>query len=184
MSVVFQSIHKQMKYIIILSLLFLVACSTTQKVSTVVVDVPFSDASFLSDNICYRYVQSATNSNLVMSEKLAMINAKTGLASLISSNISSISENYISASTINGNEEIVEQFREVINTVIKQDLINVVVLGQETRTEEDGKYTTWVAVEVPIIQVKRQMQSELSSHPELGFDEATFEQVFENNSVQ
>lgn len=158
------------------------SCSSS-KVATVVVETPFSDSTFLSDDTHYRYVQSATNANKTMSEKFAMINAKTGLASLVSSHVSAITEHYISSSTFNGQEELTERFREVMNTVVQQELRGVIVLGQETHTDDNGLYTTWVAVEVPQQQVKEQLKESLISNTDLNIDAELIDNSFKSEVI-
>ncbi len=134
----------------------------------------------LSDASHFRASSSAKSKDMNNAKDKAIISAKQMLASLISSTIVSVTDNYISSTS--SNNEFKQSFESITRETVNQQINRVSITCQQVNKTKDGFYEAFVAVEMPKTMLIDAISSEIEQNEKLrvDFDKNKFMQVFDN----
>jgi hypothetical protein len=135
-----------------------------------------------TDNNHYRATVPGEGPSLVSAREKAMIAAKSELASLIGSEVQSISEMYIENINDNGGTESATQFEKLTRIIVDQKIKDYKTINEEYYKEKNT-YTYWITLEMARKSVFEILDQELSKDQSLNdiYDRTKFEQYFDKN---
>jgi len=108
---------------------------------------PFSSSKYQSNSRFFRATGKGSSNNQQIAKGKASTNAKTNLAGMVRSNMRRVADAYI-AETGNGEaSEMGEKFTSLSRGIVNQDIADLRVIGDETFLNDEGKYTSYVALE-------------------------------------
>jgi hypothetical protein len=108
---------------------------------------PFSGSKYQSNNKYFRATGKGESKSQQIAKSKAMTNAKTNLAGMVRSNMRRVADVYI-AETGNGDaSDLAEKFQSLSREIVNQDIADLRVIGDETYKNDEGKYTSYVALE-------------------------------------
>jgi len=100
----------------------------------------------------------------VISRKKAMMNAKSEIASLIKSNIRSLTDDYAVSRTAGNKEEFKSRFETITSETVNEMLTDIKVACQElTFDKNSGQYNTYIALSISKDKTAAQVMQKLSS---------------------
>lgn len=133
--------------------------------------------TFYCDGPEYRTDKEAFRSNAIgesrdqmVARKKAMSNAKAALAGQIETVIKGTTDNYVNSREFNNVEEVEERFETLNREVINQQLNNVKTICQKHTRTNEGKYKTYLAIEMNVDAVENAIQERLSRDKQLKID--------------
>ena len=160
-------------------------CKSTKSIAETTnaeeIKLPLSESKYQTDKDYFRAVQSGLSPDLATAKKIALQNAKTELASNVQTVIKAVTDNYTNQRTVGNKMEFENKFEELSRQVTNQKLTNIKVLGEKSFREQDGRYTYWVAIEMPKDELLDDISSEISKDEkmQLDFDKYQFEKILE-----
>ncbi|MFT4753540.1 MAG: hypothetical protein ACI85Q_001084 [Salibacteraceae bacterium] len=114
----------------------------------VFVDVPCSGPEFFTDKKFFRANAIGESLDQMTAKKKAMSNARAQLATDMSSTMKIVGDNYVKSSEFNNKEEVTETFQENARTVVNQSLTGIRVICEKQAKTSEGKYKTYIAIEL------------------------------------
>ena len=148
-----------------------------------------SGTDYFSNKQFYRSNSLGESLDQVTAKKKALSNAKQELASSISSTIKAVTDNYVNSREFNNKEEIAERFESLSREVVNQELRGVKTICEKHTMTEEGKYKTYVALELSGEELIQAMNERLSKDEKLKIDydyekfKNTFEEEMEKMST-
>lgn len=148
--------------------------------------IPCSGPDYFSNNKYFRANSVGESMDQVTSKRKAMSNAKAQLAGDISTTMKVVSDNYVKSSEFNNREEVLERFEENARTVINQELNGIKTICEKLVMTADGKYKTYVAIELSGDDLVSKYNERLSNDENLKIDynyelfKETFEKEMQN----
>ncbi len=106
----------------------------------------------------------------ITSKKKAMANAKADLASSINTTIKGTIDNYVKSSEFNNTEEVLENFESLTREVINQELTGIKTICEKQTKTKEGKYKTYIALELSADKLVTKMNERLSKDERLRID--------------
>ena len=170
------------KIIILTSVI--VGCSSSKTIQKVndsqEIKVPLEGKEFQTNKDYFRAKNYGKSPDLATAKKIALLNAKSELASNINSTIKKVAEQYVNQRTINNTQEYESKFEENTREVVSQILNDVVIIGEKMFKENDGGYTYWIAIETSKTQILESINQKISKNEslKLDYDKVKFEQIF------
>lgn len=176
--------NKTLKSIIsigaVAAMVFVSACSGAKKQrekameekppsGEVEVKILCSGPEFFSDKNTFRANAIGESMDQETSRKKARINAKGDLAGSINTTIKSVIDNYVNSRELNNVEEISEKFEGLTREVIDQELSGVKTICERITTNE-GKYKTYLAIELAAEDLVESINERLSKEQQLKVD--------------
>jgi hypothetical protein len=133
-----------------------------------------------SDKNYFRADASASSQDLNLSREKAMTAAKQRLAGFIETKIKSVTDRYVNETEFGENSQFEAKFENLTREVVKQKLVDVAVTCEKPIQEENGKYTTYVAIEVSKDAMLNGIENSLSQNQKLqvDYDKQKFEEIF------
>ena len=143
--------------------------------------VPLSGKEYRSDKDYFRATGIGVSTDLAAAKKIAQQNARTTLATNISSTMKAVSENYIQDRQINDRDEFGSKFEEISRTVVNQTLNDVREMDEKVFQEKDGRYRYYVALEMSKEPVIRNLNQGISKEAKMqqDFDQYRFRQILD-----
>ena len=143
--------------------------------------VPCSGDDFFSNDQYFRANAMGESLDQAVSKKKAMSNARADLASAISTTIKGTIDNYVNSREFNNREEVEERFEGLTREVINQELAGVKTICEKMYTTSEGKYKTYVAIELPGDELISKMNERLSKDERIriDYDYEKFKEEFE-----
>jgi hypothetical protein len=168
-------IFKSMTMLIVLSAIFVLSgCKSKEKVAKTpgetIIEVPCSGPEFFSDGEYFRANQLGDSQDQATAKKKAMSNARADLASSIETTIKGVIDNYVNSRELNNTEEVEERFESLTREVINQKLNGVRTICEKTAITDDGKYKTYIAIELAGEELMNAMNERLSNDAKLKID--------------
>lgn len=166
------------------SFMMIYSCGSTEETATSKrkeVEEPFQSSEYYSDTEYFRAVGDGTSPDLSMSKDIAMTNAQDELAEQVQTKVSSVGEEYKQQRDIEDETEFDRRYQELTRTVVDQQLTNATAFDKKTFEESDGKYTHYVAIQMPVDPMKRKLENKISKDEKLrqDYDKKQFEETFE-----
>lgn len=133
-----------------------------------------------SDSENFRADASSTSQNMQASREKALLNAKQKLASLINTKIKSVTDRYMNETTIGQDSDYSEKFETMTREVVNTTLRDVKVTCEKTGSVDNGKYQTFIALEVNKEALLNGISKGLSNKAKLkvDYDKMKYEKIF------
>ena len=166
-------------------------CKSTKKavtekaVGTEFKELPCQGPKFRSDKNYFRGSNMATSSDLALSKEKAMLAAKQNLSGLINSKIKSVTDRYVNEREFGEDSEFEQKFENLTREVVNQRLVDIAVICEKTGALDNGKYRTFIALEVEKDAIMNGIDNHLSKNKKLqiDYDKMKYEQIF-NEEMQ
>ena len=129
-----------------------------------------SGPEFFSDENYFRANAIGESLDQMTSKKKALSNAKAELASSINTLIKGTIDNYVNSRELNNKEEVAERFESLTREVINQRLSGVRTICEKQTKTADGKYKTYIAIELSGDELASQLNERLSKDERLKID--------------
>jgi hypothetical protein len=150
------------------------SCKSSKEVSNVknetVIEVYCSGPEYRSDKNNFRANSIGESSDQVVARKKAMSNVKADLAGLIQTVIKGTTDNYTNSREFNNVEEVEERFETLTREVINQQLNNVKVICEKQTITNQGRYKTYIAIEMGLDALEEALNNKLSKDQRLKVD--------------
>jgi len=167
--------------------LIMTSCNSSKKISNEyagieIKDLPCSGEKNESDKKFFRTSQEATSSNLSLSREKALLLAKQRLASLIETDLKSVTDRYVNEREFVNKMEFMQKYENETREVLKIGLKNVSICCEETRVLKDGAYRTFIAIEIPKKDFANTYNDYIrnSEKEDLDHDKEKFERIFKD----
>lgn len=145
------------------------------------VNVYCSGPDYFSNKKFFRANAIGESLDQMTSKKKAMSNAKAELASSIQTTIKGTIDNYVNSREVNNVEEVSERFEGLTREVINQELVGTKTICEKMTKTGEGKYKTYLAIELSGDDMVSKMNERLSKDEMLkvDYDYEKFKQTFE-----
>ncbi|MDA3780966.1 MAG: hypothetical protein PF487_12215 [Bacteroidales bacterium] len=134
------------------------------------IEVYCSGPDYRSDKKAFRANSIGESSDQVVARKKASSNAKADLASLIQTTIKGATDNYVNSREFNNVEEVEERFESLTREVVKQQLNNIKVICEKQTMTKQGRYKTYLAIEMSVNALEEALNNKLSKDKRLKVD--------------
>lgn len=150
------------------------------------VEVAIPCAGFVSDKNFYRATQSASSQDMAMSRDKALLNAKTRLAGLIQARLKNVFVAYRNDRGLGENKEYEEKYEQEARDIANQVLSDVNVACEKVTKSPDGRFNTYVAIEMKKENLYNVAKNSLGKDARLriDYDEKKFREVFDKEMQQ
>ncbi|MCK9254698.1 MAG: hypothetical protein GX793_00935 [Bacteroidales bacterium] len=133
-----------------------------------------------SDKKFFRADANASSQDMSLSREKALLAAKQRVSSLINSQIKSVTDRYVNETEVGQNSNFEAKFENLTREVVNQTLVDIAITCEKNFQEANGKYTTYIAVEVSKDAMINGIEKGLSKDQKLqvDYDKMKFEQIF------
>jgi len=133
-----------------------------------------------SDTDFFRADASATSQDMNLSREKALVACKQRLSSNIQSTIKSVTDRYVNETEVGENSDFEQKFENLTREVVNQKLTDVAVTCEKNYQEQNGKYTTYIAIEVNKEALLSGINTSLSKDQKLrvDYDKMKYEEIF------
>lgn len=173
--------------VIIANIVVLEGCKSSKKAfgptppgETSVV-LPCSGVDYFTDEKAFRANSLGESMDQVISRKKALTNARAELASSIETTVKAVTDNYVNSREFNNKEEAEERFESLNREVVNQRLSGVKVICEKMTKTTEGRYKTYLAVELTANDLIATYNERLSKEERLkiDYDYEKFKKTFE-----
>jgi hypothetical protein len=158
----------------LVSLLVISGCKSKEKAvkesGETLIEVYCSGPEYFADKEYFRANQVGESVDQATAKKKAMSNARADLASSVETTIKGVIDNYVNSRELNNVEEAEERFESLTREVINQKLTGVKTICEKTTKTDDGKYKTYIAIELSGDDLMNAMNERLSKDAKLKID--------------
>src|SRR6056297_3230821 len=105
-----------------------------------------------------------------LSREKSMTAAKQRLAGIIETKIKSVTDRYVNETEFGENSQFESKFENLTREVVKQKLVDVAVTCEETYKQENGKFQTYLAIEVSKDAMLNGINNSLTKNQKLQVD--------------
>lgn len=171
-------------FLVGLIMLLISSCSSSKKIEQVsssnVITPPLSGKEYQTDKDFFRAKQTGKSPDLATAKKIALLNAKTEMASNIQSVIKSVTDQYTNQRTVSNTQEFENKFEEFTREVVNQQLIDVKIIGEQIIQDKDKAYNYWLAIEASKETILNGVEKKISDDKklQLDFDKFQFEKIY------
>lgn len=163
-------------------------CKSKEKVAKVedqgekLIEVYCSGPDYQSNNEFFRANQVGESVDQATAKKKAQSNARAELASAIETTVKAVIDNYVNSRELNNVEEAEERFESLSREVVNQKLTGVNTICEKTTKTSDGKYKTYIAIELAGDELMSALNERLSKDAKLkiDYDYEQFKKTFED----
>jgi hypothetical protein len=149
-------------------------CKSKEKVAKApgeeLIEVYCSGPEYFATAEYFRSSQVGESLDQSTAKKKAMSNARADLASSVETTIKGVVDNYVNSRELNNTEEVEERFESLTREVINQKLTGVKTICEKTTKTTDGKYKTYIALELAGDELMNAMNERLSNDAKLKID--------------
>ena len=169
----------------LLAVFVLAGCKGSKKAKTpsgeTTINVPCSGPDYFTNGKVFRANSIGESSDQVASKKKALSNAKAELAANIQTTIKAVNDNYINSREFNNREEIEERFEGLTREVVNQELVGVKTICEQLVRTQEGRYKTYLAIELSADDLVRKYHERLSKDERLriDYDYEKFKETFD-----
>ena len=158
----------------VVALLVISGCKSKEKAvkesGETLIEVYCSGPEFFANAEYFRANQVGESVDQATAKKKALSNARADLASSVETTIKGVIDNYVNSRELNNIEEAEERFESLTREVINQKLTGVKTICEKTTKTDDGKYKTYVALELAGDELMNAMNERLSKDAKLKID--------------
>ena len=144
--------------------------------------IPCSGADYFTSETAFRANALGESMDQVISRKKALTNARADLASSIQTTVKTVTDNYVNSREFNNKEEAEERFESLNREVINQRLSGVKVICEKLTRTTEGRYKTYLAIELSATDLIAAYNERLSGDERLkiDYDYEKFKKTFED----
>ncbi len=144
------------------------------------IKTPCSGPDYRSNNKFFRADNSAQSMDLSTSREKALHNAKARLSSLINTKIKAVTDRYVNERDFGENSEFEQKFESMTREVVNQNLSDVRIICEKSGSLDNGKFQTFIALEVNKDDLFTGIQNGLSKDKKLqiDYDKMKYEKIF------
>ncbi len=141
-----------------------------------------SDPEYRSDSEYFRANSSADSPNMSNSKRMAVSNARADLAGQIEVTVKAVIDNYVQDITIGDMQEYQQRYEGLSREVINQKLTGTRIICEETTRTDEGRYRTYVAIELSGSEILSAMNQRIRGDERLrlDYDYDRFKNTFED----
>lgn len=141
---------------------------------------PCHGSNYQNSKDYVRYSDFAESKDLSLAKQKAFNSARTGLASMISTKVKAMTDNYVKNYVQDDVEEVRKRYEDISRQVINQELNGIKTICEEA-TENKGKYTYYVCLELTGEDILGSLTKKMSEDSKLrtDFDYEKFKKEFE-----
>lgn len=161
----------------LLTLSFMLSsCHSTKDVATnkpageTLVNVYCSGPKYESDAQAFRANSVGESMDQAISQKIALNNARTQLASEIKDVVKGTLDNYAKQQVHNTDQELEKDFQSLSREIVDQQLVGTRTVCEKVTKTAKGNYKTYVAVELANDKVLSSLNNRLSQDTKLKID--------------
>lgn len=149
-----------------------------------------SGPEFQTNNEYFRASQVGESLDQAVSKKKALSNAKADLAGFIETVLKATFDNYVNSRELNNVEEVEERYEGLSREVVNQKLSGIRTICEKQTKTTEGKYKTYIAIELAGDEIMSAMNQRLPSDAKLKIDydyekfKETFNQEMEKMEEQ
>lgn len=146
------------------------------------VNIPCSGPDYFTNKNFFRANSLGESSDLVVSKKKAMDNARAELAASIQSTVKTVTDNYVNSREFNNKEDLEERFEQLNRTIVDQTLSGIkMICEKQVQTNGDKGYRTYVAIELSASDIVQKYNENLSKDERLkiDYDYEKFKETFD-----
>ena len=149
-------------------------CKSKEKIAKIpgeeIIEVYCSGPEYFANAEYFRANQVGESLDQATAKKKAMSNARADMASSVETTIKGVIDNYVNSRELNNTEEVEERFESLTREVINQKLTGVKTICEKTTRTTDGKYKTYIALELAGDELMNAMNERLSNDAKLKID--------------
>lgn len=134
------------------------------------VTVLCSGPEYRSDSEYFRTNSSADSPNMANSKRMALSNARAELAGQMEVTVRSVIDNYVQDLTIGDMQEFQQRYEGLSREVINQKLTGTRIICEETTRTSEGRYRTYIAIELSGDEIFEAMDERISRDDRLRLD--------------
>lgn len=131
---------------------------------------PFNTPADMSDANYIRATASGTSPDQEMARTIADLNARTQLASQVSSTVKAVTERYMNQVNIANKSEFAQKVEQNVRLVINQELKGAQIRGTKLYQNSDGSYEFWINIEMPKSAMIEIVEDVISKDEKLSLD--------------
>lgn len=162
-------------------------CKSKEKVAKVseqgetLIEVYCSGPDYQSNDEFFRANQVGESVDQATAKKKAQSNSRAELASSIETTIKAVVDNYVNSRELNNVEEAEERYESLSREVVNQKLTGVKTICERTTKTSEGKYKTYIAIELAGDELMSALNERLSKDDKLkiDYDYEQFKKTFE-----
>lgn len=182
--------------LIIFPLFLIISCRSTHTQTTPVntslpegeveIIIPCSGPEYFTNGEVFRANTVGESIDLSVSKRKAMTNARSQLAASIQTTVKTVTDNYVKSSENNNQEEIEERFESLNREVVSQELKGIRKICERYYRTPEGKYKTYVAIELSAQELVTAYYERLSKIEglKLDYDYEKFKKMFETEMMK
>ena len=143
------------------------------------INQPF--AGFTTDADCFRFVGVGVSPDQAAAGKIARLNARTELGSMIETMVKAVTEQYMNQVTVGDKQEYRAKMEENARLAVAQALKGSSQKDSKLFKSKDGRYTAYSAMEMPKKVVEDAVIEVISKDEKtaLEFDQFMFKKTFD-----
>ncbi len=170
-----KNVYSYLPLILLIVVISLTQCKSKKDVARTVpgetrVEVLCSGPEFFSDTEYFRANSVAESQNQANSKRMALSNARAELAAQIEVTVKSVLDNYIQDVTVGNRSEFTQRYEGLSREVINQRLSGTRVICEELTRTTEGRYKTYIAIELSGEEMINAMNQRISSDERLRVD--------------
>ncbi len=129
-----------------------------------------SGPEYRSDSEYFRANSTADSPNMANSKRMALSNARAELAGQMEVTVKSVIDNYVQDMTIGDMQEFQQRYEGLSREVINQKLTGTRIICEEVTRTPEGRYRTYVAIELSGNEIHDAMDARISRDERLRLD--------------
>lgn len=141
------------------------------------VSLPFKGGKYQTDKKYFRAFESGTSTNQSTAKKMALHNAKVVLAGNLEATVKAVTDQYIDQMNTTEGIEDASTFQQQSREAVKQVVGEVTVIDEKLFATKDGRYTYWIAIEMPKEALRRGISKQTRENTKI--DHAAFQKIFD-----
>lgn len=140
-----------------------------------------SGPEYFSNNEYFRANSVGESSDMAVSKKKSLSNAKADLAGFINTRLKAVFDNYVKDVELNNTAELEERYEGLSREVVNQELQGIKVICEKVTKTTSGTYKTYIAIELSGEEILSNMNNRLSKDAKLkiDYDYEKFKNTFE-----
>lgn len=129
-----------------------------------------SGPEYRSDSEYFRANSTADSPNMANSKRMALSNARAELAGQMEVTVKAVIDNYVQDVTIGDMQEFQQRYEGMSREVINQKLTGTRIICEEVTRTPEGRYRTYVAIELSGSEILDAMNERISRDDRLRLD--------------
>lgn len=144
------------------------------------IDIPCSGPKYRSDKNFFRADNSAISQDMSLSREKALTMAKQRLASIIETQVKSVTDRYVNEREFGQDSEFEQKFENLTREVVNLKMNDIKIICETPGSLGNGKYQTFVAIEIDKETLLNGISNGISKDKKLqiDYDKMKYEQIF------